>query len=154
MKLTLGLNSKMVVFFVLLLVFSNKGFSQGTVKDAVLETQNARNFGDVEVKPEFKGGIERFYKYVANNYHTSDAEPSGTMKANFIIDIDGCLTNIEIVKNEVGIISANEFIRVLQNCPRWIPGFDNGKPVRVMSYVPITLQSGYKKNPLLNKKRI
>lgn len=143
-QLIFGLNFKKTVFLFLLLLFSNKNFSQKVLKDSIAESQRVKTFEEVDTRPEFNGGIERFYVFVANNFKKSDAEPSGKIVAKFIIETDGCLSNFEIIKNEVGIISGNELIRVLQKCPKWVPGFDHGKPVRVLYRVPITIQSGYK----------
>ncbi|MEO8239729.1 MAG: hypothetical protein ABI793_06695 [Flavobacterium sp.] len=135
------LSFKKIVFIFLLLLFSNKNFSQKVLKDSIAINQNFKTFEQVEAKPEFQGGIEKFYKFVGSNFKISDKEPSGKIIAKFIIEKDGRLSNIEIVKNEVGIFSGVEFIRVLKICPKWIPGSDNGVPVRVLFNVPITVQT-------------
>jgi hypothetical protein len=139
-QLISGLSFKKIGF-ILLLLFSNKNFSQKVLKDSIAENQNVKTFEQVETKPEFQGGKDKFYKFVGNNFKISDKEPSGKIVAKFIIETDGGLSNIEIIKNEVGVLSGEEFIRVLKKCPKWIPGSDKGVPVRVLFNVPITVQT-------------
>lgn len=130
------------IYVILFISASNYGFSQHSSSVLTEPTPDCKIFTEVEVKPEFPGGIEKFYKFVGNNFNRADKEPSGKLVAQFIIETDGTLSNIEIVKNEVGIISAGEYIRVLQKCPKWIPASDNGKLIRVIYSLPITLQGG------------
>jgi protein TonB len=137
---TLKLNFFSFLFFSIILsgdLYSQKQLSKVDEKNITFKT-----LAEVEVKPEFPGGIEKFYKFVGNNFNRSDKEPSGKILAQFIIEKDGGLSNIEIIKNEVGVISGEEYIRVLKKCPKWIPASDNGKLVRVIYKLPITLQGG------------
>ncbi|MFG4001046.1 energy transducer TonB [Flavobacterium aquidurense] len=130
---------KVFPFLFFFLIVNNCIYSQKKT-DNLDEKLPYKTVREVEVKPEFPGGMEKFYKFVGTNFKISDKEPSGKIFAQFIIETDGTLSDIEIWKNEVGIISGQEFIRVLQKCPKWIPASDNGKPVRVIYMLPITLQ--------------
>jgi protein TonB len=133
-------NYKAIILFILLLAFNNKGFSQESKEDS-----NLKKWEDVEVKPEFPGGIEEFHKFVAYNFRTSETEPSGEIIGKFIIETDGSLSNIEIIKNEVGPISGKELIHVLKLAPNWTPGSNHAKPVRVLfSSLPITIKAPQK----------
>jgi hypothetical protein len=57
-----------------------------------------------------------------------------------MVEKDGSLSEFEIVK-DLGFGTADEVIRVLKLSPKWIPGSENGKAVRVEYRMPITIQS-------------
>ena len=57
-----------------------------------------------------------------------------------MVEKDGSLSEFKVVK-DLGYGSADEAIRVLKLSPKWIPASENGKPVRVMYSLPITIQA-------------
>ncbi|OXB13389.1 energy transducer TonB [Flavobacterium reichenbachii] len=136
------LKLKVFTFLFFSLVLKSNVYSQKQLSTDREDTITFKTLAEVEVNPEFPGGIDKFYKFVGNNFNRSDKEPYGKIVAQFIIEKDGGLSNIEIIKNEVGVISGAEYIRVLKKCPKWIPASDNGKLVRVIYKLPITLQGG------------
>ncbi len=93
----------------------------------------------IEVKPEFPGGMEKFYKFVFNNYRTPDEGGlKGKVYVTFVVEKDGSLTDIKVLR-DIGYGTGKEAIRVLQKCPKWNPGIQNGKPVRVLYSLPISI---------------
>jgi TonB family protein len=98
-------------------------------------------FTAVEHAPQFPGGIENFYGYLKQNLRypdkARDQKISGKVWINFVIEKDGSLTDIQIWRSLSPETDA-EAIRVMQNCPRWNPGMQNGRPVRVEYGLPIT----------------
>lgn len=95
----------------------------------------------VEVLPSFPGGMEQFYKFIANNYVMPEEEYlRGRIYVSFVIEKDGSLTDIKIIR-DVGFGSGREAVRVLKLSPKWIPGEQNGKKVRVAYSLPITIKS-------------
>ncbi|MFD1603567.1 energy transducer TonB [Flavobacterium artemisiae] len=132
--------SQRVIVFIII-AFVNYGFSQASVqKKIVKEGPNFKLFNEVEVKPEFEGGVNNFYKYIGYNFKRHENELYGEIKAFFIIETDGSVSDIEIIKNDLGNIAEKELIRILKNCPKWIPGYEKGIPVRVKSVIPIKLE--------------
>lgn len=125
------------------LVIDEPGPSQVVIND----NDNAvYNTAGIEVKPEFPGGIEKFFKFVDNNFkYPQDAEIANTdlkgskVYATFVVEKDGSLTDIKILR-DAGYGTGAEAIRVLKKCPKWIPGQQNGKKVRVLYSVPITIK--------------
>ena len=100
------------------------------------------NTAGIDVKPDFPGGIEKFYKFVDNNfkYPDEDIDLKGKkIYATFIVEQDGSLTDIKILR-DAGHGTGAEAIRVLKKCPRWIPGEHNGKKIRVLYSLPITIK--------------
>ncbi len=109
---------------------------------AVVEEDNTvYNTAGIEVKPDFPGGMEKFYKFVGNNYQTPEEEGlKGKVYVTFVVEKDGSLTDIKVIR-DIGFGTGKEAIRVLNKCPKWTPGEQNGKKVRVLYSLPITIQS-------------
>ena len=115
----------------------------GTGTAAVVEEvdNTVYNTAGIEVKPEFPGGIEKFYKFVGTNYVTPEEDGlKGKVFVSFVVEKDGSLTDIKVIR-DIGYGTGKEAIRVLKKSPRWAPGVQNGKPVRVLYSLPITIQS-------------
>jgi protein TonB len=107
----------------------------------VVEDNNIYNSAGIQVKPDFPGGIEKFYKYIANNYKTPEEDGlKGKVYVNFVVEKDGSLTDIKVIR-DIGYGTGKEAIRVLKNSPKWVPGEQNGKKVRVLYSLPISIQS-------------
>jgi len=110
-------------------------------KDVVEEDNSIYNTAGIEVKPDFPGGMEKFYKYVGKNYQVPEEEGlKGKVFVSFVVEKDGSLTDIKVIR-DIGFGTGKEAIRVLKSCPKWTPGEQNGKKVRVLYSLPINIQS-------------
>ena len=110
-----------------------------TGSQAVIEEDNTIYTKDrVEVHPEFPGGIEKFYAFVAKNYKMPEERLKGKVFVIFIVEKDGSLTDIKILR-DIGYGTGKEAIRVLKLSPKWRPAELNGKKVRCSYSLPITL---------------
>lgn len=93
-----------------------------------------------EIEPQFPGGVMEMKKYLAKNTVYPEMERNagitGTVFVGFVIEKDGSVSNTTI---ERGITQGldNEAIRVIQAMPRWTPGYQGGRPVRVRYVMPI-----------------
>ncbi len=107
-------------------------------KDVVEEDNNIYNTAGIEVKPDFPGGIEKFYKFVGKNFsHPEDEDfPGGRVLVSFVVEKDGSLTDVKVTR-DAGYGTGKEALRVLRSCPKWNPGEQNGKKVRVQYSLPI-----------------
>jgi protein TonB len=115
----------------------------GTGTAAVVEEVDNQiyNTAGIEVKPDFPGGINKFYKYVGDNYQTPEEDGlNGKVYVTFVVEKDGSLTDIKVIR-DIGYGTGKEAIRVLKKSPRWTPGEQNGKKVRVLYSLPITIQT-------------
>ncbi|HEU0137282.1 MAG TPA: energy transducer TonB [Flavobacterium sp.] len=112
----------------------------GTGPKEVIDDNQIYNTAGIEVKPDFPGGINKFYNYVANNFKFEEEGVSGRVFVTFVVEKDGSLTDIKVVR-DIGFGSGAEAIRVLKKSPRWIPGEQNGKKVRVLYSLPIAIQA-------------
>ena len=84
--------------------------------------------------PKYPGGIEKFHVFLTKNYVVpkevaEDEQPSGAVFATIIIEKDGTVSDIEILR-DFGYGSGKELERVLKLCPQWTPAMNNRQPVR------------------------
>lgn len=115
----------------------------GTVeRSPMAEDTSERYHTAVEVMPEPAGGMMAFMQWVGRNYQypkkAVDAAVQGTVEVSFVVEKDGSLTNFKI-RRDLGYGTGQEAVKVLQKAPKWKPGIQNGKPVRVMFTMPIRL---------------
>lgn len=119
-----------------------------TIDDAIFEEPIEEEHTDevfrfVEHQPEFPGGMAAFYGYVKDKLkYPSMARRMGVegkVFLNFIIDQDGKVTNVTLVRG-IGAGCDEEAIRVLQKAPKWAPGKQRGIPVKVSMTLPITFK--------------
>ncbi len=100
-------------------------------------------FISVDVKPEFPGGMEKFYKYVATNFDASDLESETVVSivVSFVVEKDGSISDIRVLRNP-GQGLDKEAIRVLKSLKtKWKPGQINGQPVRSYYSLPIKVKA-------------
>lgn len=98
-------------------------------------------FEIVENQPIFPGGNNEFIKFVGKNFKTPDDEnfAGGMLKVTFVIETDGTISDVKIIK-DIGFGAATEIKRVLSLCPKWRPGEQNGKTVRVIYTLPVNIK--------------
>jgi len=98
---------------------------------AVVEEDNTiYNSAGIEQKPEFPGGMAKWYSFLKNNFTPPD-EPGlkGKVLVSFVVEKDGSLTDIKVLR-DIGYGSGKEAERVLKKGPKWSPAEQNGKKVR------------------------
>ncbi|MDX6182313.1 energy transducer TonB [Flavobacterium sp. Fl-77] len=99
--------------------------------------------GVLDKMPEFPGGMSKFYTYVGNNFNRPELDAERTLKVyvTFVIEKDGSITDV-MVKNDPGYGIGKEAIRVLKSIKtKWSPGILNGKAVRTLYSLPITIKT-------------
>jgi periplasmic protein TonB len=91
---------------------------------------------------EYPGGAAEFNRYILNNLHVSDSVlmegPFSKIYARFVVEIDGSVTNVEILRGVHPEID-REVKRILRNMPLWTPAKQQGKAVRSKYVVPIRI---------------
>ena len=94
----------------------------------------------VELMPGFNGGEEEMYKWLANNIKypqvAKETGISGTVVVTFVVERDGGITNVQVLK-DIGGGCGDEALRVVKAMPKWKAGKQNGVPVRVQFNLPI-----------------
>ena len=104
---------------------------------------------DVLTQPEFKGGIEKMYQYISDNFeypeNAAKRSVNGKMEVEFTVERSGDITYVGILKGLDYSID-EEVLRLLKGMPRWIPATKNGVPVRYKVSMPITIRASRTKN--------
>jgi protein TonB len=97
----------------------------------------------LEVNPEPIGGMAAFGKFLGRALRfpaqAQDANVSGRVIMSFVIEKNGELSNITVVRG-AGYGFDEEAMRVLKLAKAWKPGIQNGQPVRVRYTIPINFQ--------------
>lgn len=100
-------------------------------------------FNMVEQMPSFPGGDVALMKYLKDNikYPTIAAETGtqGKVYLQFVVEKDGSITDVQVVRG-VDPYLDKEASRVIKAMPKWTPGKQNGKAVRVKYTVPVTFK--------------
>lgn len=98
-------------------------------------------FTVVENEPEFPGGMEALYKYLAQNIKypqlARDNGITGKVYVTFVVEKDGSIANPKVLRDIGGGCGA-EAIRVVKAMPKWSPGKQRGKAVRVQFNLPVS----------------
>lgn len=125
----------------------------GEEKEVVERREKIYDFVSIEKQPEYHGGMKNFYDYLSKSIkYPEDAQANniqGKVHLSFTVEKNGKLTDIKIVKG-LSESTNQEAVRVLDESPSWIPGIQNGKPVRVKYnlYINFTLDSSPKLKPV------
>ena len=97
-------------------------------------------FTIVESMPGFVGGETTRNKFLADNIKYPEKALAniiqGTVFVSFIIEKDGSVTHVKVLRG-IGGGCDEESVRVVKLMPKWKPGTQNGKPVRVLFNMPI-----------------
>lgn len=117
------------------------GKSEEPVKIVDEVDNNVYNSAGIEVQPEFPGGYAGFARYVQRNFRTPevDEDVKGKIFVEFVVEKDGSLTDIKVLR-DLGYGTKEEAIRMLKSAPKWSPGEQNGKKIRVKYSLPITIE--------------
>jgi len=95
----------------------------------------------VEVMPSFRGGdFNKFRDWVYNrtNYPQAaiDAKIKGTVYLTFIVERDGSVSNVTVLKGVHPLLD-EEAVKAISQSPKWSPGLQRGQPVRVRFQIPL-----------------
>ena len=97
----------------------------------------------VEQMPSFPGGNSAMMQYLANNikYPVAAQEKriQGRVVTSFIVEPDGSISNVWVTRRVHPTLD-HEAMRVVRSMPRWNPGKQNGKAVRVKYNVPTSFR--------------
>jgi len=125
----------LLVFFVFVIPFVVKGNSD-TLKEEHIHMI-------AEIAPQFPGGVEELMWFITRNirFPVMNRSPQfeGTIFVTFVVETDGSLTNIEILRSSGRLPddADEQVIRLVENMPKWTPGKTRGKAVRTRFNLPV-----------------
>jgi len=104
------------------------------------EDTTSTPYAVVEQMPEFPGGEAALQRYLKNSvkYPNIAMENGiqGKVYVGFVVERNGSISNVRIARG-VDASLDKEAMRVVRLMPKWIPGKQNGEPVRVSFTAPI-----------------
>ena len=117
-------------------------FRMDTIHKEVIE--DGELFGCiVETMPSFRGGQQKLFEFLGNNLvypqEAIDAGVEGRVFVEFYIEKDGSVTDGKVLKG-IGYGCDEEALRVVESMPKWQPGIQRGKAVRVRYTLPINFK--------------
>ena len=112
--------------------------------------QNQSQKATTEVKeqmPHFKGGDNAFFDYLDKHVKTPENfDKEAFMKKNgnqfvpvsvyFTVGVDGTITDVNVLEHVDDQLD-EKAIEIVKNMPKWEPGTQNGKPVKVQYAIPV-----------------
>ncbi|MCK9616271.1 MAG: energy transducer TonB [Lentimicrobiaceae bacterium] len=112
-----------------------------TNKEEIIEqAPPAEIFTVVEESPGFPGGDESRIKFLQQNITypqvAKEAGIQGTVFVTFVVEVDGSVSDVRVLRG-IGGGCDEEAIRVVKAMPKWTPGKQRGRPVRVQFNMPI-----------------
>lgn len=110
--------------------------------EAVIEGSGDAPFISVEQMPAFPGGEGEMQKYIYRNYRyppmARENNIQGTVFMQFVVERDGSVSEVKVLRGLSRDVD-EEAIRVIKSLPKFTPGRQNGRPVRVFYNLPIRL---------------
>lgn len=109
----------------------------------VVEEEDGVIFQVVETMPSFPGGDAALFKYLSDNVKypviAQENGIQGRVICQFVVNRDGSIVDVVVVR-PVDPSLDKEAIRVIQSMPRWTPGRQRGKAVRVKYTLPVNFR--------------
>ncbi len=98
----------------------------------------------VESMPEFPGGQQALFKYLSENVKypviAQENGIQGRVICQFVVNKDGSIVDVEVVRSGGDPSLDKEAVRVIKSMPKWKPGKQRGKAVRVKYTVPVNFK--------------
>lgn len=123
-------------------VLEGNGLGKEIATPAVVEKE-PEILTHAQFNPEFPGGVEAMRRYLLKNlrFDFDDMEPGSRVeiRCKFVVDKEGVVTGIEIIKSGGRNEFDKEVTRVVAKMPNWKPGIQNGRNVAVYFTLPVVV---------------
>lgn len=110
-----------------------------------VEIEKEEIYDFVDVDPEFQGGEAAMAKWIQENVEypqmSIEMGETGTVYVEFVVNKNGSIEQVRVVRGVSDALDA-EAKRVVKKMPKWKPGEQAGKPVRVRYTIPINFRLG------------
>lgn len=110
-------------------------------QDVICVVEEDEVFTTVEEQPSFVGGQAALAEYLGSNIIYPEISrlngSQGTAYVSFTVNADGSIQDVEILRSSGDIYLDKEALRVVGGMPKWNPGRQLDKPVRVKYVLPV-----------------
>ena len=114
------------------------------VEAPVEEEEEEVVFVVVESMPEFPGGQQALFRFLSENVKypviAQENGIQGRVICQFVVNKDGSIVDVEVARSGGDPSLDKEAVRVIKSMPKWKPGKQRGKPVRVKYTVPVNFK--------------
>jgi TonB family protein len=129
-----------IIGFFLFCLISQAKANLKSIIDTGQRDSSKKIFTAIEQSAEYPGGVKRFYKYIEKELKYPDVARligiDGKVIVSFIVEKDGHISTVTPVSC-IGAGCDAAAVDVIAGSVPWVPGMQNGKPVRVQYTVPI-----------------
>lgn len=105
------------------------------------EYEEEEIFMAVEQQASFPGGLQNMYKFLRDNIKypavSRNNNSQGTTLLRFVVQKDGRIVNINVIKSSGDAFLDNEAVRVVSSMPKWTPAKQNGRNVSSWCNLPV-----------------
>lgn len=113
------------------------------IQEVVEEVEEQKVFIRVEKMPEFPGGEKALLEFLSKNIKypqiAADNGVQGKVYLKFVVEKDGKVGEVQVQRSPDKLLE-KEAVRVVKTLPKFSPGMQRGKPVRVWYQVPVTFR--------------
>ena len=110
----------------------------------VVSQSNQNVYDQVEEMPEFPGGMPALIEFLQTNIkYPKDAikqDVGGKVMVMFVVETDGSISNVRVARKVFPSLD-EEAVRVVKAMPKWKPGKEKGRPVRVNFTLPVVFST-------------
>lgn len=96
-----------------------------------------------EIMPAFPGGETKLFEFISKNIKypqlARETGTQGRVYISFIVEPDGSISHVELLRG-IGAGCDEEAMRVVKAMPKWSPGRQCGKAVRVVYNLPVNFK--------------
>lgn len=114
-----------------------------SAQKTVVSQKNQKVYDVAEQMPEYPGGMPAMFEFLQKNMkYPKDAKKQkveGRVMVMFVVETDGSISDVKVAKKTFPSLDA-EAVRVVQSMPKWTPGRDKGKVVRVQYTLPVSFR--------------
>lgn len=116
------------------------GLMTANAQKTVVSQSNQNVFDQVEEMPEFPGGMPALIEFLQTNIkYPEDAikqDVGGRVMVMFVVETNGSISNVRVARKVFPSLD-KEAVRVVKAMPKWKPGKEKGRPVRVNYTLPV-----------------
>lgn len=125
---------------ILLSLMAVLGLMTANAQKTVVSQSNQNVYDQVEEMPEFPGGMPALIEFLQTNIkYPEDAikqDVGGRVMVMFVVETNGSISNVRVARKVFPSLD-KEAVRVVKAMPKWKPGKEKGRPVRVNYTLPV-----------------
>jgi protein TonB len=137
-------NLCLLLFIVCSLVYAQHPKSQDKITSSSINYTDSTIYDVFDVPPSYPGGLDSLYAFINRTIkyppESNESGNQGKTFVSFIVNKDGTICDVKIIKTYVNKYLDAEAIRIVKLMSKWIPGEISGKKVRTRFVLPVVFK--------------